>query len=49
MKQREKSLKKKQKNEERLSDLWDNIKPSSKPVIELPEGEGRDQEKYLKK
>ena len=39
----------KKKNEDSLRDLWDNIKCTSVSIIEVPEGEDReDPRKYLK-
>lgn len=36
---------KKKKKEQILSDLWDNAKQSSQPILEVLEEEGREQKK----
>ena len=38
---------KKKKNEDSLRDLWDNIKCTNIHIIGVPEGEEKDQRKYL--
>ena len=35
------------KNEDNLRDLWDNIKCTNIHIIGVPEGEEKDQRKYL--
>ena len=39
----------KKKNEDRLTDLWDNIKCTNVPIIGVPEEERKDLRKYLKR